>query len=169
MEINFAASFTFAFFTTIAFGVLFQAPRKTLVPSGIIGAVGWVVFIYLGKELEYSSFYANFFATVALSLLSELSARLFRQPTTIFVIPGIIPIVPGLGIYQGMTTIIEKNYERGLGILLTACTDAVAIALGIMVMTSFFRVLKLGKDHRYLLQLAHMGEDGKNEDKMEDK
>ncbi len=102
----------------------------------------------------YSSFYANFFATVALSLLSELAARVFKQPVTIFVIPGIIPIVPGLGMYKGMTKIIENNYEGGVNTLLTAGMDAGAIALGMMFMTSIFRVLKISRDHKRLLALV---------------
>ena len=48
--------------------------------SGVIGAVGWVVYCYIRKDLAYDSFYAMFFATVALSLLSELAARVFKQP-----------------------------------------------------------------------------------------
>lgn len=108
MEVNVLSAFVFAFFATAAFGILFQAPKKTLVSSGLIGAVGWVLFVLLRHQLGYNSFHANFFAAVVIALGSELSARLCRQPATVFVIPGIIPLVPGLGMYQGMTQIIEK-------------------------------------------------------------
>ncbi len=158
MAINYLEAFGFAFLATVAFAVLFQAPRKSLAVSGVIGAVGWVVFVYVRKDLEYSSFYANLFATISLSLLSELAARVFKQPVTVFVIPGIIPIVPGLGMYNGMAQIIENRYDQGMNILLTAGLDASAIALGMMFMTSIFRVLKLSKDHKRLLQLLHKEE-----------
>lgn len=151
MAINYWSAFIFSFFAAAAFGVLFQAPRKSLVIGGIIGAVGWVVFVYVRKDLEYSSFYANLFATIILSLLSELAARIFKQPVTIFVIPGIIPIVPGLGMYNGMAQIIENHYDKGVNILLTAGMDASAIALGMMFMTSLFRVLKLSRDNKRFL------------------
>ncbi len=115
--------------------------------------MGWVVYVYLRKGMEYDSFFANLSATVALALLSELAARIFKQPVTIFVIPGIIPIVPGLGMYMGMTKIIENNYDAGINILLTAALDASAIALGMMFMASIFRVLKLSKDRKRLQSL----------------
>lgn len=153
--INYFTAFVFAFIATAAFGILFQAPRKSLHVSGVIGAVGWVVYCYIRKDLAYDSFYAMFFATVALSLLSELAARIFKQPVTIFVIPGIIPIVPGLGMYRGMAAIIENNYDTGMNILITTGMDASAIALGMMLMTSVFRVIKISKDHERLLQLLH--------------
>lgn len=153
MAINYWTAFGFAFLAAAEFAILFQAPKKSLPVSGVIGAVGWVVYIYIRKDLEYDSFYAMFFATVALSLLSELAARLFKQPVTVFVIPGIIPIVPGLGMYRGMAAIIENNYDTGVNILITTGMDASAIALGMMLMTSVFRVFKLSKDHQRLLSL----------------
>lgn len=55
------SSFAFAFLATMAFAVLFQAPRKILLTNGLIGAVGWVIFISLRDQMGYSSFYANFF------------------------------------------------------------------------------------------------------------
>ena len=139
------SSFAFAFLATMAFAVLFQAPRKILLTNGLIGAVGWVIFISLRDQMGYSSFYANFFGTLALALLSELSA-------TVFVIPGIIPLVPGLGIYKGMFAVINNDYNGGMSILLTAMTDACAIAVGVMLISSLFRVLKIRKDRRFLLK-----------------
>ena len=153
MAINYWTAFIFSFIAAAEFGVLFQAPKKSLPVSGVIGAVGWVVYIYIRKDLGYDSFYAMFAATVALSLLSELAARIFKQPVTVFVIPGIIPIVPGLGMYKGMAAIIENNYDTGVNILITTVMDAGAIALGMMLMTSVFRVFKISKDHKRLLDL----------------
>ena len=138
-------SFIFAFIATMAFAVLFQSPKKILLTDGLIGAVGC-------DQMGYSSFYANFFGTLALALLSELSARIFKQPATVFVIPGIIPLVPGLGIYKGMFAVINNDYNGGMSILLTAITDSCAIAVGVMLVSSLFRVLKIRKDRRFLIK-----------------
>ena len=151
MEINFFSAFVNSFLAAAAFGVLFQAPKRTLVISGLIGAVGWVTFVYLGKVTGYSSFYANLFATVVIALGSELGARVFKQPVTVYVIPGIIPLVPGLGMYRGMNMIIQNSYEMGMNTLIIAAMDASAIALGMMFMASFFRVLKISKERKILL------------------
>lgn len=153
MPINYYTALLFSFSTTVAFAVLLQAPRKTLPISGVIGAVGWVVFLYVRKEMGASSFYANISATLVLALLSELAARIFKQPATIFVIPGIFPIVPGLGMYNGMAKLIENNYEEGVNTLLTAGLDAAAIALGIMFMGSIFRVIKISSEKERLRKI----------------
>lgn len=156
MEIIYA--FIFSALATMAFAVLFQAPKKIVLIDGIIGAIGWVVFVYLRHELGYTSFVSNFCATVSLALASELSSRIFKQPVTVFVVPGIVPLVPGLGIYQGMFAIINNDYNNGTSILLTAMTDSVAIAIGIMLVSSLFRVVKV---RSFMLQYhrskRHMG------------
>lgn len=56
MGINYFTAFGFAFIATAAFGILFQAPRKSLPVSGFIGAVGWVVYCYIRKDMAYDSF-----------------------------------------------------------------------------------------------------------------
>lgn len=151
MALDYPVAFVFAFIATATFAVLFQAPFRSLPVSGVIGGVGWIIYTYMRQDWEYNSFYANLAATVVLSLLSELAARIFKGPTTIFVIPGIIPLVPGLGLYQGISQIIENRYEQGVNFLVTAGMDASAIALGMMFMTSLFRVLKISKENKSLL------------------
>ena len=40
-------AFGCACIATIAFAVLFQAPKNIVLLEGVIGAIRWVVFIYL--------------------------------------------------------------------------------------------------------------------------
>ena len=88
-------------------------------------------------------------AALAVALLSELAARAVKAPVTVFVIPGIFPIVPGLAMYNGMTMIIEKQYDVGMSLLLQAGMDASAIALGIMFIGSLFRVIKIKRERSH--------------------
>lgn len=139
---NYFLAFIFSFLATAAFGILFQAPKRRLWMCGIVGAVGWCIFKFLMQDLEYTSFYANLVATVALSVLSELFARWAKEPSTIFIATGVIPLVPGLGLYKGMSKIIIHAYDQGMEILITAGTDSMAIALGVMMVASVFRVIR---------------------------
>ena len=144
-DYNLMKHFIFAFMATVAFGILFQAPKKILVQGGLIGAIGWVTFTILAKGMEYPSYLANFWATVAVQLLCEVSARIFKQPATVFNVPAIIPLVPGLGMYQGMRYIINNDYAYGSNIWMTTGLDACSIALGIMLVGGVFRALRLRK------------------------
>ena len=152
MEIDYLSAFFFAFLATCGFGFILQVPLKSLQTSGIIGAVGWVVFIHIARTLGHSTAYANFTATIIIALMSEFAARISKQPVNIYVIPGIIPLVPGLGMYQGMTQIISGHYEYGMNILMHAGSDAGAIAMGMMLVTSIFRMFKITNEQGKVLR-----------------
>lgn len=151
-----------AYIATAAFAVLFHTPKKIAVVDGVIGALGWIVFLYVRDDLYLTSFIANFVGSLAIGLTSEMSARIFRQPVTVFVVPGIIPLVPGLGLYKGMYAFINNNYDSGVSSLLTAMTDSIAIAIGVMMISSMFRVFKMRKDRRFLLQYSKLQKLKKN-------
>ena len=143
---HYLQAFVFAFLATVAFGVLFQGPKRILWRSGLIGGLGWVVFIGLKEVFSVHSFSANFLATVTIALASEIFARIWREPTTVFEVPAIIPLVPGLGMYKGMNYILQDYVSYGSEVLLGAALDACAIALGIMMVSGVFRALKTGSD-----------------------
>ena len=48
-----------------------------------------------------------------------------------------------------MTSIIEKQYDLGMSLLLQAGMDASAIALGIMFIGSLFRVIKIKQERSH--------------------
>ena len=146
MMMHYLQAFVFAFLATVAFGVLFQGPKRILWRSGLIGGLGWVVFIGLKELFSVHSFSANFLATVLIALVSEIFARIWKEPVTVFEIPAIIPLVPGFGMYRGMNLILQDYVSYGTEVLLGAAVDACAIALGIMMVSGVFRALKTGSD-----------------------
>lgn len=150
-------AFFFAFMATVAFGILFQGPRRILPYSGVIGGAGWVIFMTLKSGWEIHSFAANFLATVMIALLSEITARLLKEPVTVFNLPAIIPLVPGLGIYQGMNHILNGSVAYGSEVLAGAALDSCAIALGIMMVSGAFRALKMGGELARLRNMDLLG------------
>ena len=143
---HYLMAFLFAFLATVAFGVLFQGPKRILWRSGLIGGLGWIVFIGLKEIFSVHSFSANFLATVVIALASEIFARVWKEPTTVFEVPAIIPLVPGFGMYRGMNYILQDYVGYGTEVLLEAALDSCAIALGIMMVAGVFRALKTGND-----------------------
>ena len=82
---------------TVAFSLLFSVPRIYYPYCGLIGGVGWL--IYCGLEGLLSTAEATFFAAVGVIFLSRLFAVWEKCPVTLFLIPGIFPLVPGAGVY----------------------------------------------------------------------
>ena len=81
---------------TIGFSLLFGVPARYYPSCALIGGVSWLAYLLL---LPYSSVsIATFAATVIVILMSRWFAVRKRCPVTIFLISGIIPLVPGAGI-----------------------------------------------------------------------
>ena len=82
---------------TVAFALLFGVPRKYYPYCGLIGGAGWLMYCLLEPVLNAAE--ATFFASVLVIFLSRMGAVREKCPVTIFLISGIIPLVPGAGIY----------------------------------------------------------------------
>lgn len=143
MEIDILSNLIFATGTTIGFAIVLQSHKRYLWLQGIIGTIGWAIYMWVKQLPGHSSFDANLLGAMSVALLGELVAMVVKQPATVLVIPGIFPLVPGLGMYLGMSKLIERSYQEGFSVLITAAGDAAAIALGIMMITSLFRVGKI--------------------------
>lgn len=128
-------NFTFAFLATVGFAVFFNAPRISLVPSGIIGGLGWLLYIFLFKMID-DSVVSTFLAAIFVASCGEFLARKLKNPATIFTIPGILPLAPGVGIYNTMLYMVQKEFELGFSKGVDTLSISAAIALGILVVTS---------------------------------
>jgi uncharacterized membrane protein YjjB (DUF3815 family) len=123
--------FVVCIFATLSFAVLFFAPKKELFFCGLIGALGWVVYLVC-IEADMAKPFANLLATLVLTLLSRTISAIRRVPVTVYLICGIFPLVPGAGIYYTSFYFImgeiDMFSEAGTG----ALKAAVSIVLGIM-------------------------------------
>ena len=108
--------FIYSFFATVGFAVVFNTPKKSLIYGGLCGGTGWGV---------YTAF-----------------ARINKNPVTAFVIPGIIPLVPGYGIYSTMLNLLQNNLEQGLSLGLNTIFNSGAIAIGVILVSSIAKILK---------------------------
>ena len=87
-----------AFVAILAFSIVIGAPRRYLPFCGIVGAAGWLV--YLLNVEPHGIVTANFIAAMIIALASHIFARIFKAPVTVFLIPGILILVPGAGMYR---------------------------------------------------------------------
>ncbi len=117
---------------TAAFSLLFNAPAREYPFCAAAGGFCWLLYL-LGEGWGYSPAFSSFLAATALCALCRLFSILRRTPVTVFLIPGIFPIVPGAGIYYtayhlfmgDMPAFSAKGLETGM--------TAAAIALGILL------------------------------------
>jgi uncharacterized membrane protein YjjB (DUF3815 family) len=123
-----------------AFAILIRVPRKELVLSALAGLVAAGVFTFTGLlgEGEVSQV---FLATVATSALSEGFARWRRVPATVYVMPGLIPLVPGLLAYHTMYDLVQGQFALGAATGVETLFWAAAIGVGSALVLTIVRML----------------------------
>ncbi len=136
-----------ALIATYFFTIIFQCPKKDRVFAGFIGGFGWLIymiFVDFGVSVVFSSFYA----TVGLTLLSRYFSYFRKSPVTVFLIPGIFPLVPGAGIYSAGYNLFMNNTSEASLIAMETAQIAIAIALGIGLVTSLPQIMFSFKKRR---------------------
>ena len=91
MEVNMILQIISAFFATFFFAVLFNVSKKELIYCGLVGAIGWLIYLFIFK-LSNSIIFSNFISALSISIMSRILAKLRKMPISIFLIPGIIPL-----------------------------------------------------------------------------
>ena len=96
MFLDFIIQFGSSFVTALGFSILYNIPRKTIIPAGMTGAIGWTSFFFFTAYLSVTEFLATIIASFIIAFVSQILARNFKTPVIIFTLPGLIPLVPAL-------------------------------------------------------------------------
>jgi len=125
-----------AFVGTIGFSVIFNVPRKELLLCGVVGAVGWGVYYMLFAISHDYVVAAIFLSAVTITCISRVLSFARKMPATVYMIPGIIPLVPGAGIYYTMFYATMGDNTQALTQGIEALRNAGVIAVGLLITLS---------------------------------
>lgn len=128
----------FSYLAAVGFAVFLNAPKKTLYISGAIGMISWIIYVLL-MRIGFDMMICNFIAASVAALLCEILARKMKKPTILFLVPGIITLIPGLGLYNTMSYVIAGDFQQSFTTGANVLFASGAIALGVIVVSSLFR------------------------------
>ena len=124
--------FLYAFLTTVTFSVMFNTTKKELLYCGLAGGIGWF-FYSICLKIDLSSALSNFVGSLFIAYFSRLFAIIRKKPISVFLISGIIPLVPGAGIYNTVFNIIISDNKMASFYGMETVKIACSIAFGIIV------------------------------------
>ncbi len=131
-----------SFIACCALGVQFNIRMKHLIAASVGSVVSQLIYSLL--ELNgYSDMKCCFIAAAAVAAYSEIMARCFKAPVNMYLIVGIVPLVPGGLTYYTMLAVVMGDSETFLDRASAAFGAAAAIAMGIFAVSS---VVRLGLD-----------------------
>ena len=127
---------------TAAFALLFNLRGKDLPLAAIGGALGWAAATPLqaasgSQEVAYCA------ASVLIGIWAELVSAVQKRPAAVYIACGIIPLVPGSGMYYTMLEYVKGNSSKGLATGFATLQLAGAIAIGLALSGAASRLLSL--------------------------
>lgn len=132
-----------AFLAIFSFAIILETPKKYLVYAGIVGAVGWLVYL-LALEGCANDIFATFLSAAAIALVSHIFARVFKTPVTVFLVAGILPTVPGAGMYRIVYYFIQNDTAMASYYLTITLELAGVIAIALFIVDAVFRAFQKG-------------------------
>ncbi len=119
-----------AFVASATYAVSNHVPRFAIVTAGLAGAAGWLANLLI-VQVEPTALTATFLAAFLVGVLSWGFARWQRAPVTLYVLPGMLPLLPGLTIFNGMLALAKTQNVTGLLVLVQAVFLGGALAAGV--------------------------------------
>ncbi|WP_458863719.1 threonine/serine exporter family protein [Acidaminobacterium chupaoyuni] len=130
--------FLYAYIACLAFSFIFGLRGKFIFLAPLGGSICWT--LYLALNFTQNDLIQSFLATMAVAIYSEILARIYKAPATMFLIISILPLVPGAGIYYTMEYCVAGDQMSFYTSLVHTLAIAGALSLGIVLVSSFFRL-----------------------------
>lgn len=128
-----------SFMGTIGFAIIYNVPRKYYIGCGFTGMMGWLIYLFVSSKDYMTTAAASFCGAFVVVLISRMLTVRLKCPITIFLIPGILPLVPGAGIYNTAYFIVTNRFSMAMLKGIESLKIAFAIVMGIVIVVSIPR------------------------------
>lgn len=142
-----------AFISALGFSIMFNLPRKLLFHAGVTGSLAFVTYTIV---MNYSGDYiiASLLGSVVVGVMGQIFASITKHPSTLFTVPGIIPLVPGYALYNAMFYLVNENSSEAGAYGIKAVFISIAIACGIAISTTLMLRLKPSLNKLFKVKMA---------------
>ncbi|MGQ5708373.1 threonine/serine exporter family protein [Lactobacillus sp. PSON] len=132
----------FSYIASVGFALTINVPHRALNLSGISGIVGWMVYWFMARA-GMGRMLSNLMGAFVIGILGLMFARMKKCPVTVFNIPALVPLVPGVPAYQAVRALVNgETMEAETAILrvgIVTCAIALGILLSSMIIEMFYR------------------------------
>lgn len=115
---------------SFGFSMLFGMRRRFLFAASLGGLLAWGVYLAADAWM-HMEFLSYLLAAAFAVIYAEALARSLKTPATLFVVPAILPLVPGGSLYYMMSSAVQGHMAAAKVYGERTITAALAIAAGI--------------------------------------
>ena len=125
---------------TLGFNILFNIRGRKLLLATLGGFISWTVFLALEPVLG-SEALRYLISAATITVYGEVLARLEKTPTTTFLVPSIIPLIPGSALYYTMNYALNEQWGQFAEQAFYTLQLALSLAVGIIAVTTVVRLI----------------------------
>lgn len=118
--------------STLGFAILFYVHPRRLLVATLGGILTTAVYLLAGHFIG-GELLPNLLGALAGAGFSEIMARVTKAPVPVYMVPCVIPLVPGGGLYETMFSFVSGNYPAAAEAGLRTLRIALGIAGGIVI------------------------------------
>lgn len=141
-------AFIASFLASLSFAIIISAPKTELILIGLVAGLAWLIKLFSIHVLQTGQSLALFISASSIAVLSILLAKKRKKPTSVYNIPAIFPLVPGITAFKTMEAFMNQSFYLGLELLLRTIRYALSLAFGIVLVELLHRSGQRIKSHK---------------------
>ena len=126
--------------STFGFAIILNNKYKHLPIVSICGVIACAAYFFSNMVVN-NIFISVMIGSMVATIMAEILARILKSPTTVFLIPAIIPFVPGAMLFYMMYNLINGNIEKFNVYFSNLGLASLGIAVGIILASVFVQVV----------------------------
>ncbi|WP_057787946.1 threonine/serine exporter family protein [Weissella minor] len=146
--LHFILNLILIFCASVGFAMAVQAPNRSLLITGTIGAVSYIPNI-IAATLADDLYYGIVFGVASVTTLCFFAARMYHIPAFILLVPGLVPYFPGQKMYQMIMSLFQQDVDQFIentsGFVETSLCiygSMLIVNLALPFIVSFFKKIK---------------------------
>lgn len=117
---------------SLGFGIIFKIQKRHLAFAFAGGVLTCMVLLMSQKVFAGNPLFSNLCAALSGGIYASQCARLRKAPVNVFVVPSLIPLVPGYNLYYSMWCFMMHENDLFLSNMLETVEIGIGIAAGLV-------------------------------------
>ena len=123
-----------AFVGSLGFAMIFHLRRRWLLAASLGGMLSWMVYLGVTAALSTEDILVpTLVASAFAALYAEVCAHALKTPSLLFVIPAVVPLIPGAALYYTMSFAVAADWATCSSYALRTLWFAAGIAAGMCI------------------------------------
>lgn len=134
-----------AFLSGIGFSIYFNVQGYRIIINAAGAMVAWLIYLMMYRATK-DVFWSYFVATTIIAISCEGLARITRTPTTLMIVPMVVPpLVPGGDLYNTFFHLITNDLVQAEEYGVRLVLEIAAINFGIIFAATLVRFIYYGQ------------------------